>query len=187
MKIMTDYWIERDRTLGRLPDHGAGRRPGRDRQGRRQHRLGRRVRQAARRPAVGRARCPGPPPTAAAAPRRRRPTPTSRSAASTATTSAAARSRPTWTPSTARSTRSREQLGVDRVEAARGIVRIANNNMINALKLVSRQPRLRPARLHARRLRRRRRHARRRARRRARDPQGGDPARAPTCSRPGGC
>jgi N-methylhydantoinase A len=30
-----------------------------------------------------------------------------------------------------------EQLGVDRAEAARGIVRIANNNMINALKLVS--------------------------------------------------
>jgi N-methylhydantoinase A len=29
------------------------------------------------------------------------------------------------------------RLGVDRVEAARGIVRIANNNMINALKLVS--------------------------------------------------
>jgi N-methylhydantoinase A len=29
------------------------------------------------------------------------------------------------------------QLGVDRDEAARGIVRIANNNMINALKLVS--------------------------------------------------
>ena len=64
-----------------------------------------------------------------------------------------------------RSTRSRARLGVDRVEAARGIVRIANNNMVNALKLVSRQPRLRPARLHARRVRRRRRHARRRARR----------------------
>ena len=95
---------------------------------------------------------------------RRRPTPTSRSAASTRTTSAAARSTPTWTRSTARSTRSRAQLGVDRTEAARGVVRIANNNMINALKLVSRQPRLRPARLHARRLRRRRRHARRRAR-----------------------
>jgi N-methylhydantoinase A len=30
-----------------------------------------------------------------------------------------------------------ERLGVDRVEAARGVVRIANNNMINALKLVS--------------------------------------------------
>ena len=57
------------------------------------------------------------------------------------------------------------------LEAARGIVRIANNNMINALKLVSRQPRLRPARLHARRLRRRRRHARRGARHRARDPK----------------
>ncbi|TMJ94338.1 MAG: hydantoinase/oxoprolinase family protein [Actinobacteria bacterium] len=30
-----------------------------------------------------------------------------------------------------------EKLGVDRTEAARGVVRIANNNMINALKLVS--------------------------------------------------
>jgi N-methylhydantoinase A len=30
-----------------------------------------------------------------------------------------------------------EPLGVDTVEAARGVVRIANNNMINALKLVS--------------------------------------------------
>ena len=29
------------------------------------------------------------------------------------------------------------KLGVDRDEAARGIVRIANNNMVNALKLVS--------------------------------------------------
>jgi N-methylhydantoinase A len=30
-----------------------------------------------------------------------------------------------------------EKLGVDTDEAARGIVRIANNNMVNALKLVS--------------------------------------------------
>ena len=30
-----------------------------------------------------------------------------------------------------------ERLGGDRTEAARGIVRIANHNMINALKLVS--------------------------------------------------
>ncbi|MHB8470140.1 MAG: hydantoinase/oxoprolinase family protein [Gaiellaceae bacterium] len=30
-----------------------------------------------------------------------------------------------------------QKLGVDRVEAARGVVRIANNNMINALKLIS--------------------------------------------------
>ena len=37
----------------------------------------------------------------------------------------------------ARSTRSPAQLGVDRAEAARGIVRIANNNMVNALKLIS--------------------------------------------------
>jgi N-methylhydantoinase A len=30
-----------------------------------------------------------------------------------------------------------EQLGIDRADAARGVVRIANNNMINALKLIS--------------------------------------------------
>ena len=33
--------------------------------------------------------------------------------------------------------RSAEKLGVDADEAARGIIRIANNNMVNALKLVS--------------------------------------------------
>ena len=80
-----------------------------------------------------------------------------------------------------------ERLGVDRDEAARGVVRIANNNMINALKLVSRQPRLRPARLHARRLRRRRRHARGRARRRARHPEGRRSRAPPTSSRRGAC
>ena len=53
VKVMTDYWIERDGRSAGLPDHGAGRRPRRDRQRRRQHRLGRRLRQAARRPAVG--------------------------------------------------------------------------------------------------------------------------------------
>ena len=127
--------------LGRLSDHGAGRRPRRDRQRRRLHRLGRRLRQAARRPAVGGRDARARRRTAAAAPRRRRPTPTSRSAASTPTTSAAARSTPTWTRSSGRSARSPGKLGVDRAEAARGIVRIANNNMINALKLVSRQPR----------------------------------------------
>ena len=68
---------------------------------------------------------------------RRPPTPTSRSAASTRTTSAAARSTPTWPRSTARSARSPNGSAIDRDEAARGIVRIANNNMVNALKLVS--------------------------------------------------
>ena len=48
-----------------------------------------------------------------------------------------------------------------------------------------RQPRLRPARLHARGLRRRRWHARRRARQRARHPQGGDPARGRRVQRVG--
>ena len=123
--------------LGRLPDHGPGRRPGRDRQRRRQHRLGRRLRQAARRAAVGRRRARARRPTGAAAPRRRRPTRTSRSAASTATTSAAARSTPTWTAVDRALDAVAARLGVDRAEAARGIVRIANNNMVNALKLVS--------------------------------------------------
>ena len=54
VKIISDYWIEREPPLGRLPDPGPGRRPGRDRQRRRQHRLGRRLRQAPRRSAVGR-------------------------------------------------------------------------------------------------------------------------------------
>ena len=80
---------------------------------------------------------PARPPTGAAGRRRRRRTRTSSSAASTATTSAAARSRPTWRRSGARSTRSPARLGVDRAEAARGVVRIANNNMVNALKLIS--------------------------------------------------
>ena len=90
VRIMTDYWIERNRALGRLPDHGAGRRPRRDRQRRRQHRLGRRLRQAPRRPAVGRRATRARRRTGSAARTPRRPTPTSRSAASTRTTSAAA-------------------------------------------------------------------------------------------------
>ena len=49
------------------------------------------------------------------------------------------------------------------------------------------QPRLRPARLHARRVRRRRRHACGRAGGRARDPEGRRSRARPTCSRPGGC
>ena len=64
-------------------------------------------------------------PTGAAAPRRRRPTPTSRSAGSTPTTSAAARSTPTWTAVERALDAVAGRLGVGRVEAARGIVRIA--------------------------------------------------------------
>ena len=121
----------------RLSDHGAGRRPGRDRQRRRLHRLGRRLREAPRRAAIGRRRSrPGRIRTRRA-PRRRPPTPISRSGASTTTISAAASSTPTWTPSVRLSTSSPQRLGVGRAEAARGVVRIANNNMVNALKLVS--------------------------------------------------
>ena len=188
MKVISDYWIERTRPLGRLPDHGAGRRPRRDRQRRRQHRLGRRLRKAARRPALGRRRCPARPPTAAAAPRRRRPTRTSRSGGSTATTSAAARSRRTWLRSGTRARRDRRRrLGVDRAEAARGIVRIANNNMVNALKLISVNRGYDPrdftlvafgggGGMHAVAL-----------AAGARDPEGRHPAALPTSSRRGGC
>ena len=50
-----DRLLDRARPhLGRLSDHGAGGRPGRDRQWRRLDRLGRRFRQAACRPAIGR-------------------------------------------------------------------------------------------------------------------------------------
>ena len=50
-----DRLLDRARShLGRLSDHGAGGRPGRDRQWRRLDRLGRRFRQAACRPAIGR-------------------------------------------------------------------------------------------------------------------------------------
>ena len=177
VKIMTDYWIEREPPLGRLSDHGAGGRPRRDRQRRRQHRLGRRLRQAARRAAVGRRGARARPPTAAAAPRRRRPTPTSRSAGSTATTSAAARSTPTWPPSSAALDAVARQA---RRRAGRGGARHRPHRQQQHDQRAEAglaQPRLRPARLHARRLRRRRRHARGRARRRARHPQGRHPAR----------
>ena len=136
VKIMTDYWIERDRLSAGYPimvpvvdlveiGNGGGSIAWVDDFGKLH--VGPRSAGA----------CPALPATAAAAPRRPPPTPTSRSAASTRTTSAAARSRPTWTRSTARSTRSPQSSASTATEAARGIVRIANNNMINALKLVS--------------------------------------------------
>jgi N-methylhydantoinase A len=54
VRIMTDYWIERDRTFAGYPIMVPGRRSGGDRQWRRLDRLGRRFRQAACRPAIGR-------------------------------------------------------------------------------------------------------------------------------------
>ena len=105
-----------------------------------------------------------------------------------ATTSAAARSRPTWTPSQPRTRRGRAASSASTAdEAARGIVRIANNNMINALKLVSVNRGYDPrdftlvafgggGGMHAVAL-----------GRRARHPQGRHPARGATSSRPGGC
>ena len=72
----------------------------------------------------------------------------------------------------------RRRLGVDVDEAARGIVRIANNNMMNALKLVSTEPRPRSARLRPRRLRRWRRDARVALALELGDPESRDPGRA---------
>ena len=137
VKIISDYWIEREPPLRGLPDPGAGRRPRRDRPGRRQHRLGRRVREAARRPAVGRRGARARPPTAAAA----------TSATTTDANLALGRINADYfcggeieadMDAVDRALGAiAAQLGVDRAEAARGVVRIANNNMINALKLVS--------------------------------------------------
>jgi len=53
------------------------------------------------------------------------------------TRSTSAGSTPTWTQWTRALRAVAEQLQVDTAEAARGIVRIANNNMVNALKLIS--------------------------------------------------
>ena len=47
------------------------------------------------------------------------------------------RSMPTWRRRKRLPSVRGDKLGVDTIEAARGIVRIANNNMVNALKLVS--------------------------------------------------
>ncbi len=69
----------------------------------------------------------------------------------------------------------RNGWAVDRDEAARGIVRIANNNMVNALKLVSLNRGHRSARLHAGRLWRRRRDAWRGTGAGAGRQEGGDP------------
>ena len=120
VRIISDYWIERSRLSAGYPIHGAGRRPGRDRQRRRQHRLGRRLRQASRRARRPPAPCPGRRRTGAAAPRRRPRTPTSPSAGSTPTTSAAERSTPTWRRSAARSTRSPRGSGSTRARRPAG-------------------------------------------------------------------
>ena len=170
VKIVSDYWIERDRLSAGYPiqvpvvdvveiGQGGGSIAWVDD-----------FAQAARRPAVGRRDARARPPTAAAATARRRPTPTSRSAASTRATSAAARSRPTWTRSTRALGAIAQQLG-DRPRRG-GARRRAHRQQQHDQRAEARlgEPRLRPARLHARRLRRRRRHARRRARSRARDP-----------------
>ena len=137
VKVISDYWIERSRLSAGYPimvpvvdlveiGNGGGSIAWVDDFGKLH--VG---------PALGRRRARAPPPTAAAAPRRRRPTRISSSGGSTATTSAAARSTPTWTAVGRALDEVAGRLGVDRAEAARGIVRIANNNMVNALKLIS--------------------------------------------------
>ena len=74
------------------------------------------------------------------------------------------------------STRWPSALGLTRERVAQGIVDVATGNMAQALRLVSTDRGLRPARLHARRLRRRRPAARVRARTGAADPPGAGPA-----------
>ena len=70
-----------------------------------------------------------------------------------------------------------EQLGLGEIETAEGIVRVANQEMIRALRVIDRRARRRSARLRAAPLRRRRPDARRRAGRRARDHPPGLPPR----------
>ena len=136
VKIMTDYWIERDRTSAGYPimvpvvdlveiGNGGGSIAWVDDFGKLH--VGPQSAGAV----------PGPAAYGRAARRPRPPTPISGSAASTATISAAARSRPTWRLPTRRSRRSARSSASTPDEAARGIIRIANNNMVNALKLVS--------------------------------------------------
>ena len=153
---MTDYWIEREPPVGRLSDHGAGRRPRRDRQWRRLDRLGRRFRQAPCRSALGR-RMPG-------------PAAYGRGGTHATTTDANLAlgriNRDFFCGGAVEADmeavdgalgRVASKLGVSPIEAARGIVRIANSNMVNALKLVSLNRGYRSARFRAGRVRRGRR------------------------------
>ena len=81
--------------------------------------------------------------------------------------------------------RSGERLGLDALETARGIVRVADAEMVRALRVISVAARAGPEGLRARRLRRRRRDARVRAGRGARDANGARAARGWRAQRAG--
>ena len=120
----------------RAPARAADARPPHRRRRRRLDRLARPGRRAAGRPASAGAG-PGPPPTATAAPSRRSPTRTSCSACSARTRRSRARSRSTARRPSAPSRRCRPQLGLELRECAAGIVRVANAEMVRALRVMT--------------------------------------------------
>ncbi len=105
--------------------------------GRRLDRLAGRGRRAARRAPGRRAPSPGPPATAAAAPSRRSPTPTCCSATCPLIRSSRAAS--PWTGSRRGGAIAAlgEELGLGEIETAEGIARVANQEMIRALRVVT--------------------------------------------------
>ena len=126
--------LARDRRPG---DPAAdGRRPHRRRR-RRLDRLARPRRRAARRPAVGRRRARAGLLRARAASSRRSPTPTCCSATSTPDSDAGRRRRARRRRGAAAVARLGSQLGLDPLETAEGIVRVANQEMVRALRVVT--------------------------------------------------
>ena len=156
-----------------LPEH----RRRLDRRRRRLDRVARPGRLSAQRPAERRRRSRARPATARAARSRRTPTRSSCSAGSATTSSStgAWSSTPSARPTPLRRTIA-EPLGLSLEDAAEGVLRIANANMVKAIRLVTVERGLRPARVRARRLRRRGRAARRRPGARAADARGDRPA-----------
>ena len=165
------------RTIDGPPDPAAdGRRP----HGRRRRRLGRLARPGRRpagRAALGRRRCPGPPATGAAA---REPTVTDANLllgklaadstlAGGVALDAAAAERAVGALA--------DELGLDPLETADGIVRVADQEMVRALRVDDGRARRRPAPLRPAAVRRRRADARRGDRRGARDRAHALPAR----------
>ena len=177
--------LVRLRARVRLPGQRAERLDADDRRGRRLDRLGRPRRLPPGRARRARAPCPDPPATARAARRRRSPTRTSCSAASIPPSSSAASSRSTRRSPAPRSDALGARLGLDEVETASAMVRVCNENMANAIRIVTVEQGIDPRDLRARRLRRRR-----RRRTRARSPtrsasrRVARPARARACAPP---
>ena len=112
-------------------------------------------------PALGRRRARARPATAAAAPSRRSPTPTCCSATSPPTRRWPAASSSTPRRPRRRSPSSARSLGLDALETAEGIVRVANQEMVRALRVVTVERGVDPRALRAAAVRRRRADARR--------------------------